>query len=135
MAYSNTQRGATTIYVHSFPATGEAPYLLEPNGADIPHHPRWSRDGKELFYNPKQGRQEVVSITTHPSFGFGKRIALPKKFTGGPPESRTSYDVTLDGKFVGFIDWGQTQRVFGSNTQIQVIMNWFEDLKAKAPRR
>ncbi len=71
VAYTSTEQGRTTIYAQPFPATG-AKYPLVPNGSDVPHHVRWSPNGKELIYNPRPTGNEAVEVTTHPSFAFGK---------------------------------------------------------------
>jgi serine/threonine-protein kinase len=133
VAYSRTERGKTTIYVQPFPATGDVHQLVA--NASLPHHPRWSPDGTELFYNPRPGGHEVVRITTQPTFSFGNPEAVPKVFQGGPPDSRTSYDITPDGRFVGLVSAGQTEHVLGSLNEMHVVLNWFEELKARVPRR
>jgi hypothetical protein len=77
----------------------------------------------------------VVTVTTQPTFSFGNPVALPKAFQGGPPDSRTSYDITPDGKFVGLVSAGQTEHVLGSLNEMHVVLNWFEELKARVPLR
>jgi eukaryotic-like serine/threonine-protein kinase len=134
VAYASTERSMTTIYVQPFPATG-AKYQLIAQGADLPKHPRWSPDGKELFYNPRTTGFEVVGVTTQPTFAFGNVVAVPKRIQGGPPTSRTSYDITPSGKIVGLISAGQKEFQRGSEDQIQVVLNWFEELKARVPTR
>ncbi len=142
VAYTSTERATagaststdwgTTIYVQPFPATG-AKYQLVAKQPGSPHGAIWSPDGKELFYNPRAGGFEAVSVTTAPTFAFGNAVALPRPFQLSPPDSRRPYDITPGGKFVGLIPVGQT----GSGTldapQIQVVLNWFEELKARVP--
>ena len=43
-----------------------------------------SADGTELFYNPGPGQFAWVSVTTHPTFGFGNPHVVPRPFTTGP---------------------------------------------------
>jgi serine/threonine-protein kinase len=136
VAYASAERGIGTIYVQPFPATG-IKYQLFAKGSDSPHHPRWSPDGKELFYdaNPKATGFEAVTVTTQPTLAFGNAVAVPKLFLMAGAGLRTPYDVTPDGKFVGRITAGQTEYVRSSADQIQVVLNWFEDLKARVPTR
>ena len=136
VAYASTERSIPTIYVQPFPATG-IKYQLFAEGADSPHHPRWSRDGKELFYdaNPKVTGFEAVSVTTQPAFAFGKAVAVPKLFLMGGAGLRTPYDIAPDGRLVGRITAGQMEYVRSQNDQIQVVLNWFEDLKSRVPAR
>ena len=134
VAYSSTERGMTTIYVQPFPATGTK-YQLFAKGSDSPHHPRWSPDGKELFYDPRITGFEAVSVTTQPAFAFGKAVEVPKLFYMAGVPLRTPYDIAPDGKLVGRITPGQREYVRSSVDQIQVVLNWFEDLKARVPTR
>jgi len=39
------------------------------------------------------------------------------------------------GKIVGLISAGQKEFQRGSEDQIQVVLNWFEELKARVPTR
>ena len=134
VAYSSTERGITTIYVQPFPATGTR-YQLFAKGSDNSHHPHWSPDGKELFYDPRITAFESVSVTTQPAFAFGNAVALPRRFQGAPVTSRTPYDITPDGRFLGLITAGQMEFVRGSVDQIQVVLNWQEELKQRVPAR
>jgi serine/threonine-protein kinase len=136
VAYASTERGIGTIYVQPFPATG-IKYQLFAKGSDSPHHPRWSPDGKELFYdaNPKLTGFEAVSVTTQPTFAFGNAVTVPKLFLMAGMGLRTPYDIAPDGRLVGRITAGQMEYVRSSSDQIQVVLNWFEDLKARVPTR
>jgi Tol biopolymer transport system component len=136
VAYASTERSIPTIYVQPFPATG-IKYQLFAKGSDSPHHPRWSPDGKELFYdaNPKVTGFEAVSVTTQPTFAFGNAVAVPKLFLMAGAGLRTPYDIAPDGRVVGRITAGQMEYVRSQTDQIQVVLNWFEDLKARVPTR
>ena len=133
VAYTSTEQGRTTVYAQSFPATG-AKYPLVPNGSDVPHHVRWSPNGKALIYNPRPTGNETVEVTTHPSFAFGKPTPLPRLIQGGPPGTPTPYDIMPDGRLLGFITTGSTRFTGGSATQVQVVLNWHEELKRLVPR-
>ena len=133
VAYASMQRSQVTLYVQKFP-TGPR-YPLTTVAADTPKHPRWSHDGKEIFYNPRTSGLELVRIITTEPLTFGKPVAIPKRLQGGPPGSRTPYDVTPDGRLVGIITAGQKEFVRGSDTQIQVVLNWHEELKRLVPPR
>jgi Tol biopolymer transport system component len=128
VAYQTNQDRRTTIYVQPMPPTG-AVYQLLPRAADIPHEPVWSPDGKQLFYNPRAGGFESVSVTTLPEFAFGNPVPLPRVFQMSPPQARRSYDITRDGKFVGLILPGSTDPAAGSH--IEFVVNWFDELKRR----
>ncbi len=144
VAYTSSERGTTgaytsaewgtTIYVQPFPATG-AKYQLVVKERGSPHGAVWSPDGKELFYNPRAGAFEAVSVTTEPTFAFGNAMALPRPFQLSPPDARRSYDITPRGKFVGLIPAGQTESGTPTAPQIQVVLNWMEELKRLVPTK
>jgi serine/threonine-protein kinase len=132
VAYSSTEQGRTTVYVQSDPPTS-AKYQLFAKGGDGPHEVTWSPDGKEIFYNPRPGGFEAVTVITQPTFAFGNPVAVPRQFGLGPPSAPRAYDVTPDGKFVGLGASGRTDGGTGGSllSQIQVVVNWFEEVRAR----
>ncbi len=134
VAYHSNETGRDAIYVQPFPATGAKYQIPKNDSSQVDHHPVWSSDGKELFYIPAQGALAVVSVTTQPSFAFGNAVPVPRKFTGGisnsPPTNERDYDVTPDGKIVGpTVEQTQTA------PEIRIVLNWFEELKARVPTK
>ncbi len=132
VAYATTEGSTTTIYVQPFPARPGVPYQLPPRGGQ-PKHPAWSADTKQLFYNPGPGQFESVSVTTQPTFAFGNPVALPRPFPGAGPTVRRPYDITPDGRFVSPIAAGQSVSGRPTAPQIQVVLNWFEELRTRVP--
>jgi eukaryotic-like serine/threonine-protein kinase len=132
VAYTSSERGTTTIYVQPFPATGAKHQLFAKEG-DSPHMALWSPSGKELFYDPRAGGFEAVAVTTQPTFAFGNPLAVPHPFQLGPASARRTYDMTPSGKFVGLIPAGQPEYFTPIAPQIQVVLNWFEELRARVP--
>ncbi len=133
VAYATMQRSQVTLYVQRFPVGPR--YPLTAQVSDTAKHPRWSRDGKELFYNPNVLGLESVRITSTDPLTFAKALTIPKRLEGSPPGSRTSYDITPDGKLVGLVTAGQKEFIRGSDNQIQVVLNWFRELEARVPHR
>jgi Tol biopolymer transport system component len=131
VAYAATDGARATIFVEPDPPTG-VKYQLFAKGGDSPHDPTWSSNGKELFYNPRSGGFEVATVTTQPSFGFGNATVLTRQFSLGPASGPRLYDITPDGKFVGITsaDAAPTGAPLNAS-QIQVVLNWFEELKAR----
>ena len=68
-----------------------------------------------------------MGVTTSP-VAFGRVAEIPKQLKLSPPGTRTNYDLTPDGRFVGFVTAGQKKFIRGSTSQIQVVLNWFEEL-------
>ena len=136
MAYSTREAGQprNTVYVQPFPAAGTT-YQISKNTEDG-HHPVWSPDGKELFYIPGPGGQLAAArITTDPSFTFGNAEPVPERFDNYPPAvAARNYDMGPDGKFVG-LSSGQFQAGTATAPQINVVLNWTEELKRLVPTR
>ena len=127
VAYTDTEGGVTGIYVQPFPATG-AQYLLSKSTTVSP---LWSRDGREIVSQPQGGRQAVQSITTQPSFSFSAPVLMPRGHMDFGFTSQRNYDVMPDGRILGVIAAGQTQSP--GTREIQVVLNWFEELKQRVP--
>ncbi|MEP6916491.1 MAG: protein kinase [Acidobacteriota bacterium] len=132
IAYSTTTGNQMTLYVQGFP-TG-APHAFAARAADTPKQARWSPDGKELCYDPNVYRFECVRITAEP-FAFGTAVSLPKKLQGAPPGERADYDITPDGRFLGLITAGRTEFIRGSDNRINIVLNWFQELRARVRHR
>jgi Tol biopolymer transport system component len=138
VAYQVLESGETRVYVQPFPATG-AKYQVPPDGNT--HHPVWSPDGKELFYIPGNGRLDSVSFSALPSPAFGPPVPMPKGsgVATREPGAIRSFDILPNGKFIGVVRPDQVQAGSGSGSaatpQIQVVLNWFEELKQRVPVR
>ena len=115
-----------------FPTTGAKYQISETTGV----HPTWSPDGKELFYFAGVGQFVAVSVTTRPAFTFGNPVPVTSiAFDQGAGFERNN-DITLDGKrFIGVVPAGQNAAAAPTTPQIQVVLNWFEELKARVPTK
>ena len=103
-------------------------------GFDSPHEVAWSPDGTELLYIPKIFGFEAVKIATQPTFAFGTAVTVPRPFRVGPPNSRTPYDMAPDGRVLGLVAPGQSESSpLNIPRQINVVLNWFEELRARVP--
>jgi Tol biopolymer transport system component len=118
------------VYVQPFPP-GAARYQA-PQDADT-HHPLWSPDGMELFYSAGPSLFGSMSITTKPSVNFGSPVRAPRAgFTTAAPGTARPYDILPDGKhFIGLIPATLAQSG-GKAAQIQVVLNWFEEVKQRS---
>ena len=88
--------------------------------------PRWSRDGKELFYITGDA---VVAVAIRPDGTFGAPRKLFDRSSFLLTPHFESYDVSPDGKRFLMIqrDPGSVPR------QLNVILNWSEELDQPAP--
>ena len=145
VAYSTTAPGdqrlvlgrepAGSLFVQPFPTTG-ATYQIS-KSSSLGFHPTWSIDG-ELFYFASVGSANfvAVSVATRPTFTFGATVPVPRPFAAGRPALERNYDITRDGqRFLGVVAAGQTASGAPAAPQIQVVLNWFEELKARVPTK
>lgn len=123
--------GSSQVDVQRYPPGDR--YQLPKDGTE--HHPLFSRLGKELFYVRGAGLVAVVSISTQPSFTFSSPVPVPiGSFRTLPPNDVRDYDILPDGRLLGVVLPGQTPTGPAAQ-QIQVVLNWFEELKQRVPVR
>jgi len=110
------------IYVQPYPGPGPRRQISVGGGA----FPRWSRDGKELFYDTiDQNRMMGVTITSSPTLSVGTpHVVLEGRYRTSI-NANTQYDVSLDGR--RFLRVQRVQPDFPVR-QIEVVLNWFLEL-------
>jgi eukaryotic-like serine/threonine-protein kinase len=124
LAFSSDQSGREEVYVQAFPGPGEQRQLSVGGGRE----PVWSRRGDRLFYR-RGNRIVAVSVSTSPRFTVGKPVVVVEgDFTPSPMGGVPSYDVAPDGSLL----LARENRRTAPST-IHVVLNWFEELKAKVP--
>ena len=118
LAYASDESGRSEIYLQSYPGgTNRIP--VSTGGGILP---KWSRDGKELFYVTGDA---VVGVAMRPDGSFGAPRRLFDRANYFLPSNYSSYDVSPDGKRFLMI-----QRGPGSvPRQLNVILNWTAGLK------
>jgi serine/threonine protein kinase len=134
LAYSSTESGTLEVYVQAFPGPGEKQRISTNGGLN----PAWAPNGSELFYLecPRPGFRAsmscsmmAVDITSGGAFKAGAPRTL---FAGPSPSGLTrSYDVYPDGQHFIMAKYDELpdQRV----TRLNLVLNWFEELKRRAP--
>ena len=126
LAYVSDESGRNELFVRPFPKVEEGKWQISTDGGV---EPRWAPNGRELFYRNELGdRMMAVDITTEPTFGAGTpRLLFEGVYTRSAGGS-AFYDVTPDGqRFV------MVQAQQGAGAQINVVLNWFEELKRLVP--
>ncbi|MGH9788912.1 MAG: hypothetical protein ACRD4U_09455 [Candidatus Acidiferrales bacterium] len=127
IAYVSNESGRNEVYVQSFPKLGNKVAVSTSGGTE----PLWSRDGRELYYLTDRSRKSVlmaVSITTEPAFHAGAPTPL-REIDG---RYRYGYDV-----FPGRRRFVAIERVpeSGVQTELHLVLNWFEELRRLAPSK
>ena len=138
VAYMSDETGMTAVYVQPVPATG-AKYPISKVGPPLPCGCRMERESFTLIRKPaRPGRLVVVSLTTEPTFTFGNPVAVPvgRLQTGAVsnPNSPRRFDLGPDGAITGTVESEQTSSRLAA-PRIEVVLNWFEELKARVPTR
>ena len=116
-----TRSGDGDVYVQSFPE-GNFKRQVSHGGGVVP---RWSHDGKELFYLAPDGTLRALPVTASvSSFEAGPPKSLFRANVGEPLLAH--YSVTSDGRFL--------VSTLGVERSITVVLNWGEELARIAPR-
>jgi len=92
--------------------------------------PKWNPNGRELFYR-RGDKMMAVDIATQPGFAAGKLVVLFEGQYQLSPTASPNYDVSPDGQCFLMLKPSETREA--APTQINVVMNWFEELKRRVP--
>jgi Tol biopolymer transport system component len=126
LAYISDESGRCEIYVQPYPGPGSKWQISTEGGTE----PVWNPNGRELFYR-SGNKMMAVDIATQPAFNAGK----PRMLFEGPylptPLTFPNYDVSADGQ--RFLMLKPVEQAEAAPTQINVVLNWFEELKQKVP--
>jgi len=128
LAYVSDESGHLDweIYVQPYPGPGGKWQISTEGGTE----PVWNPNGRELFYRSGD-KMMAVDIATQPGFTAGK----PRMLFEGPymasPFMYSNYDVSPDGQRFLMLKPGEAGEAVP--TQINVVLNWFEELKRRVP--
>jgi hypothetical protein len=126
LAYVSDESGRDEIYVQPYPGPGGKWQISTEGGTE----PVWNPNGRELFYRSGD-KMMAVEIATQPGFSAGK----PRMLFEGPyqlaPVTFPNYDVSPDGQRFLMVKANETREA--APTQINVVLNWFEELKRRVP--
>jgi Tol biopolymer transport system component len=126
LAYVSNESGRWEVYVLAYPGLGGKWQISTEGGTE----PVWNSNGRELFYRSGD-KMMAVDIARQPSFTASK----PRVLFEGPyipaPGTTPNYDVSADGQRFLMIKPAKTAE--GAPTQINVVLNWFEELKRRVP--
>ena len=126
LAYISNESGRYEVYVQPYPGPGGKWQISTEGGAE----PAWNPNGRELFYRSGD-KMMAVDIATQPGFTVGKSRALFAGWYEATPATFSNYDVTPDGQ--RFLMLKRSEQEASAPTQINVVLNWFEELKRRVP--
>jgi len=123
VVYVSDEKGQREIYVTPYPAADRKWQISTQGGT----HPVWSRDGRQIFY--RQG-DTMMSVSVSESGEF--KVSTPRSlfkgsYSYGLGISIPNYDAAADGR--RFLMVREETSALG---RIQVVLNWFEELRRMA---
>jgi Tol biopolymer transport system component len=123
LAYVSDESGEFQVYVRPFPGPDRRWQVSTQGG----RHPRWNRNGNELFYR-NGDKMMVVAVSTHPELVLSSpRLLFEQRYVFGGSVTTPNYDVSPDGeRFVMVKDDSATGR-------LNVVLNWFTKLQQRVP--
>lgn len=94
----------------------------------------WSPDGREIFYLNGDSILSV-SVETEPAFRLGKPEVLFRGiYAAGRPNDLQPWDISPDGqRFLMMKEVGPSTSPDSGPSKINVVVNWFEELKQRVP--
>jgi eukaryotic-like serine/threonine-protein kinase len=129
LAYQSDESGSNEVYVRPFPGPG-GKWQISTGGGLLP---KWSRNGKELFYRTEDNR---IMVATYTSSAESFRPDKPQLWSPGQFSSFHGYTYTFDphpdGKRFAVLKapaTGQAAKV----DKISFIFNFFDELRRKVP--
>jgi serine/threonine-protein kinase len=124
LAYASNESGRFEVYVQPFPGPGGKWQISSDGGQEAAWNPR----GGELFYR-SGAKMMAVQAAIEPTFRAGTPQLLFEEQYVSRGGTR-SYDVARDGQRFLMIKPGEQD---GGATQINVVLNWHQELLQKVP--
>jgi Tol biopolymer transport system component len=123
IAYQSTASGEWEVYATPFPGPGPRIAVSANGGTD----PRWSADGRELYYTTGNSMM-AVTVTAGPTLSVSApRLLFVGRYRPGS-NTVTPFSISADGRFLR-IQQAEPDRPV---TRIDVVLNWFSELKTAA---
>jgi serine/threonine-protein kinase len=126
LAYVSNESGRNEVYVQPYPGPGVKWQISTEGGTEAV----WNPNGRELFYR-SGNTMMAVDVTTKPGFSAGKPGILFEGHYQPTLGTTANYDVFPDGQ--RFLMLKPSESAEAAPTQINVVLNWFEELKRRVP--
>ncbi len=125
LAYQSNESGRPEVYVRDMAGSGGRWQISTAGGEE----PRWSPDGRELYYH-NNNLFMSVAVDTRSAFQAG----TPKTLFNGVFDLRSnsgeSYDVDPQGNRFFMIRLAEDD---SSGAQVRIVLNWFDELRRLVP--
>jgi hypothetical protein len=123
LAYDSDESGRDEIFIQPFPGLGGKWQVSTVGGTE----PRWSRDGRQLFY---RNANKMMSVEINAKEGFsasGPRLVFEEPYAPSRTEA-SAYDVAPDGQHFVMLKEEAAQ---ASRLELRTILNWSEEVKRR----
>ena len=120
LAYTSEESGRPEVFVQPFPEPTDRWQISSDGGQGA----RWSPDGRELMY-----------VATNPTRLISVAVRAGTEFSAGAPSNVhvgrfVEYDIARDGRVLLVRRDPQAQAA-----SLHIVLNWFEELRAKARKQ
>ena len=131
LAYQSAESGQREVYVRPFPNVDTGRWQVSRGGG---LQPVWAPDGRELFYRRFDDQAMMVApIETEPTFSPGNPAVLFEATNFPVPGGPRRFDIAPDGQRFLMTKQGETISEDATPPQINIVLNWHEELKRLVP--
>jgi|TARA_Y100000310_G_scaffold329996_1_gene400869 hypothetical protein len=124
LAYASNDTGTDEIYVRAFPDVNKSVVQITTDGGG---YPKWSPDGKTLFYMSQTHMMAVtIGDTNDLEPGRPRPLFELGKYQHG---IERSFDISADGRFL------MLKPLSKSRPKLVWVQNWFDELERLVPRK
>ena len=129
LAYISYESGRVEVYVRPFPGPGGKWKISVGGGGS----PKWSQNGKELFYRAAEDGK--IMVVTYTASGDAFRADPPQLWSPGQFSSdfggTAAFDLHPDGNRFAVLKAPDTEET--PVNKVNIVLNWFDELKRRAP--
>jgi serine/threonine-protein kinase len=130
MAYQSDESGTNQVYVQAFPDKHGKRRISGDRGG----YPKWSRDGRELFFFWPFGPHAHLMVTTFEARGDSFVAEKPRVWSERVPlyfPAVKFYDPAPDGKSIAALM--PADRPEEPHDRVTFLLNFFDELRRRAP--
>jgi hypothetical protein len=125
IAYTANESGQEEVYVRPFENPDRARWVVSVGGGT---EPLWAHSGREIFYRSRTGALNRRSVTETPDLSLGPVETLFDASGFRSDHYHRAYDIApRDDRFL-------MVRRQGLVSELVLVANWFEELKAKVAK-
>ena len=122
LLYTSNDSGRYEVYLRPYPESGRRVTVSTQGGTQ----PVWNPNGREIFYRTEDKMMAVSVSGTEPTLSE-PRLLFEQRYAFGGGLTIPNYDVSSDGqRFVMVKEESNASR-------LNLVLNWFEELRTLAP--